>query len=259
MKDIEISMAEGKPVVSSRLIADHFHKQHKHVLDAIREVMANAPESFCGPNFRLTQTEVKMPTGGVRKDPAFELTRDAFTLVVMGFTGPDAMAWKIRYIEAFNGMESKLLDSLRDEKFQAKIQLYLSEEMRPWQKTFPDELWAEFARLTGRELEGSQRPQYWGKLVNEFIYGYLDEDVKNWLRDNAPKSTHGKRYHQHFNEQFGLKKLTEHMWLVIGTARSSFSIVDLRNRLELQFARKPSQLSFFIPIPATHRQERVGV
>lgn len=52
MPDIEIFMAEGKPMVSSRLIADHFGKQHKHVLDAIREVVANTPESFNGPNFR---------------------------------------------------------------------------------------------------------------------------------------------------------------------------------------------------------------
>lgn len=246
MKNIEIFMAEGKPMVSSRLIAEHFGKQHKHVLDAIREVMANAPESFNGPNFR----PVEYLDAKGEKRPAYDLTRDAFTLVVMGFTGPEAMAWKIRYIEAFNAMESKLLESLRDEKFQAKIQLYLTEEMRPWQKTFPDELWAEFSRLTGHIIEGSQRPQYWGKLVNEFIYGYLDQDVKNWLRDNAPKSAHGKRYHQFFNEQFGLKKLTEHMWLVIGTARSSFSVADLRNRLELQFGRQ-SQFSFFVPALST--------
>lgn len=241
--EIGIFMADGKPMVSSRVIAEHFKRKHKHVLDAIEEVLAQVPEMFREPNFRLS--EYKVPGQG-RKYPVYNLTRDAFTLVVMGFTGPEAIAWKIRYIEAFNAMEAKLLESLRDEKFQAKIQLYLAEEMRPWQKTFPDELWAEFARLTGREIDGSQRPQYWGKLVNEFIYGYLDADVKNWLRDNAPKSTAGKRYHQHFNEQFGLKRLTEHMWLVIGTARSSFSIKDLRNRLELQFNRN-SQLSFFVP------------
>jgi len=46
MKNIEIFMAEGKPMVPSRLIADHFGKQHKHVLDAIREVMANTTKSF---------------------------------------------------------------------------------------------------------------------------------------------------------------------------------------------------------------------
>jgi len=36
------------------------------------------------------------------------MTRDGFTLIVMGFTGKDAMAWKLRYIEAFNAMEAEL-------------------------------------------------------------------------------------------------------------------------------------------------------
>jgi len=36
------------------------------------------------------------------------MTRDGFTLIVMGFTGKEAMAWKLRYIEAFNAMEAEL-------------------------------------------------------------------------------------------------------------------------------------------------------
>lgn len=42
--------------------------------------------------------------------PAYNLTRDGFTILVMGFTGKAAMKWKIRYIEAFNAMEQKLLE-----------------------------------------------------------------------------------------------------------------------------------------------------
>lgn len=142
-----------------------------------------------------------------------------------------------------------------DDHVQAKLALYLAEEIRPWQKTFPDELWQEFARLTGRELTGSQRPMYWGNLVNEFIYGFLDEDVKNWLKENA-KSSRYKRFHQRFNEDFGLHRLVSHIGVVLGTARNSFSIPDLRNRLELQFGNKPAQLSFFVPTPAKNKAKR---
>ena len=136
-------------MVSSRLVADHFGRRHADVMRAIDNLLSECPKIFGERNFRVSHYQVAEQD---RKYPFYEMTRDGFTLLAMGFTGPEAMAWKIRYIEAFNGMESKLLESLRDEKFQAKIQLYLSEEMRPWQKTFPDELWAEFARLTGREL-----------------------------------------------------------------------------------------------------------
>ena len=49
-----------------------------------------------------------MPTGGVRKDPAYLMTRDGFTFLAMGFTGPRAAVFKEAYIEAFNKMEAEL-------------------------------------------------------------------------------------------------------------------------------------------------------
>jgi len=38
----------------------------------------------------------------------YEMDRDGFSLLVMGFTGEKALQWKIKYIEAFNQMESEL-------------------------------------------------------------------------------------------------------------------------------------------------------
>ena len=54
---------------------------------------------------------METPVGfGIRKDPAYRLTRDAFSLLVMGMTGPAAIRWKLRYIEAFNAMERELAE-----------------------------------------------------------------------------------------------------------------------------------------------------
>lgn len=146
----------------------------------------------------------------------------------------------------FIDMERQAREHILSEKMQQAIALYLTPDMRPWQKTFPDELWQEFARLTGREVDGSRRPQYWGKLVNEFVYGLLSEDVLAWLKEHAPQSKHGQRYHQHFNAHSGIGRLNSHLWLLIGTARQAFSIDDLRTRMRLQCGR-PAQLSFFVP------------
>jgi len=49
-----------------------------------------------------------MPRGGTRAEPAYEMTRDGFTLLAMGFTGKTALAFKVRYIEEFNRMEAAL-------------------------------------------------------------------------------------------------------------------------------------------------------
>lgn len=101
-----VSIVDGVPCVSSRNVADRFRKQHKNVLATIRAITADSPKDFTRLNFK--PSDYTDPTG--RKLPAYNLTRDAFSLVVMGFTGKEALAWKIRYIEAFNAMEVALKD-----------------------------------------------------------------------------------------------------------------------------------------------------
>ena len=49
-----------------------------------------------------------MPNGGEREVRAYEMDRDGFTLLAMGFTGEKALDWKLAYIEAFNRMEAEL-------------------------------------------------------------------------------------------------------------------------------------------------------
>jgi len=132
---------------------------------------------------------------------------------------------------------------------QFKLKLYLEEEMRQWEKTFPDELWEEFGRLTKWKGAAHQRPKYWGKLVMELIYQYLDHDVADWLKNNAPKPKAGKNYHQWLSSQYGLKKLVEHIWMVIGMARACTTMAELRERMAQQFGRQRVQLNLFLPPP----------
>ena len=101
------------PVVLSTDVARHFQRRHKHVLDDIRRIQSICPKSFFGPNFRPIETEVTVGFG-VRKNPAYQLTRDAFSLLVMGMTGKAAILWKLRYIEAFNALEAAALENRAD-------------------------------------------------------------------------------------------------------------------------------------------------
>ena len=111
---IHIDFLNGEtPVVSSLDVARHFQRRHKHVLDDIRRIQSICPKSFFGPNFRPIETEVTVGFG-VRKNPAYLLTRDAFSLLVMGMTGKAAILWKLRYIEAFNALEAAALENRAD-------------------------------------------------------------------------------------------------------------------------------------------------
>ena len=123
---------------------------------------------------------------------------------------------------------------------QIKLKLFLAEEMRKWEKTFPDQLWEQFGRLTNWKGSIHSRPKYWGNLVMELIYEYLDPDVAQWLRENAPAPLHGQNYHQWLTEQYGLRKLIEHIWKVIGIASVCSDMKELRRRMEELYGKRPN-------------------
>lgn len=100
-----ITIINQQSVTSSLEVARFFSKNHAHVLRDIQAlVKAIENTQFNAPNFGLveyadTKNEVR---------PAYNLTRDGFTLLAMGYTGKRALAFKIAYIEAFNAMEATL-------------------------------------------------------------------------------------------------------------------------------------------------------
>ena len=97
--------AEGQPAVRSDIVAYHFKRNHRDVLRDIRKLRAKCPESFYQRNF----APVEYADSKGEKRPAYLLTRDGFSLLVMGFTGAEAVRWKLRYIEAFNSLEAAAL------------------------------------------------------------------------------------------------------------------------------------------------------
>lgn len=99
-----ILLANGKAVVSSLDVAMHFGKQHKDVLRVIQGLISDCPADFTERNFALS--DYLDSTG--RTLPMYTLTRDAFTLLAMGFTGEKALKWKLKYIDAFSAMEQEL-------------------------------------------------------------------------------------------------------------------------------------------------------
>ncbi|MBO9477566.1 Rha family transcriptional regulator [Shimia sp. R11_0] len=94
-------LVSKKLYASSRDVAKRFGKEHKNVLRDIKAL--DCSEEFSRLNFELS--DYKDTTG--RKLPCYYMTHDGFTLLVMGFTGKVAMAWKEKYIWAFNAMRDR--------------------------------------------------------------------------------------------------------------------------------------------------------
>ncbi|EHV4486592.1 TPA: Rha family transcriptional regulator [Escherichia coli] len=98
----EIAIVDGQAVTSSLAVANFFSKRHDDVLKKIRTLECSA--SFTARNFSVS--DYTDCTG--RKLPCYQITRDGFAFLAMGFTGKRAAQFKEAYINAFNQMEKKL-------------------------------------------------------------------------------------------------------------------------------------------------------
>lgn len=99
-----------QPAILSTQVAERFLKNHSHLLRDIGNLLGMLPPEFARTNFgRIGLKDAKG-----EKRPAYLLTRNAFTLLVMGMTGKTAVQWKIRYIEAFNALEKAAADRLAE-------------------------------------------------------------------------------------------------------------------------------------------------
>jgi Rha family phage regulatory protein len=112
---MEISLASraGSVVVRSTEVAERFGKRHDHVLrdidSLIREAESHSPK-LGGEIF----TETEFVNGRNRTYREFLMNRDGFALLAMGFTGKESTGWKLKYIDAFNAMESALASQGRE-------------------------------------------------------------------------------------------------------------------------------------------------
>lgn len=98
---VKVFNKDGQLVVTSRQIARDFEKEHKHVLDSIDSLIEGVAEKSADL-FIPSAYQHKQNKQTYRE---YLLTRDGFTLLAMGFTGKMALEWKLKYIQAFNGME----------------------------------------------------------------------------------------------------------------------------------------------------------
>lgn len=119
---------DGEVFANSRDVGDYFGKQHRNVLEAIDNLIANEPELGLR-NFRQTPY-VEPSTGQTYR--SFDMDRRAFSVLAMGFTGAKALKWKLRYIDAFDAMEAELRNrpasiNVRDPSQLATIAIQLIE------------------------------------------------------------------------------------------------------------------------------------
>jgi len=114
-KEILIFEEKGKYWTTSLDVAEKFGKEHRHVTEAMERLIKDVPK-----NRRIFFEFIYTDSQG-REQKAYNITRDGFTLLAMGFTGKKAIKWKLKYIDAFNHLEKLALQTLRMQKDPERI------------------------------------------------------------------------------------------------------------------------------------------
>ena len=102
-----VKLMGNQVVVDSREVAKNFGKRHVDVMRTISGIVEGVRNFAHTPEMFSKQESVNAQNG--QSYNCYVMNRDGFSLLVMGFTGAKALEWKIKYIQAFNAMEQKLM------------------------------------------------------------------------------------------------------------------------------------------------------
>lgn len=155
--------------VNSLMVAEMFGKRHDKVLRDIREL-------DCSEEFRLSNFgESSYLNEQNKKQPCYDMTRDGFVFLVMGYRGKKAAQFKELYIKRFNEMEKfikTLVETRRDYPLLTENIKLLHENPRPYH--FSNECDMINRLVVG--MTAKQFRQKHGLKKGESIRPYLTDD-----------------------------------------------------------------------------------
>lgn len=172
VSDIVLKRNDGFVFTTSVLVADRFNKKRKTV---IRKIESFPDDEFSRHNF-VPSTYVDSRG---KKQPMYEITRDGFTMLAMGFTGDEAYQWKIKFIEAFNRMEKHLRNVMKKGWLENRAEAAL--EYRAMSRTLQ-----EVRKLEGKDTK-SHHYMNEAKLVNWALTGEFKKVDRKALDQDSLK------------------------------------------------------------------------
>lgn len=137
------------------------------------------------------------------------------------------------------------------DELQRILKAYISEELLPWQKRFPDIYYKELFRLNGWDYtikDIRKRPSVIGKWTNDLIYKQLPAGVLDELKSRTPKSAKGNntaRLHQSLTEDIGHPALSAQITQIV----TLFQLSDNMKQMWVQFKKLKDRQSGQLELP----------
>ncbi|MDC7127675.1 Rha family transcriptional regulator [Bacteroides caccae] len=176
MNNLVFRGADNQALTNSLLVAEKFGKEHKRVMQDIREMGCSA--LFREHNFVLSSYLSRQN----KETPMYVMTKDGFTLLVMSYTGEKAMKFKEDYIAAFNAMEKAIKEDYTRALSDMNQRIKVIEERRTCFEGLPSPA-EELPKMSQRDCirslvnkiaraTSTNQSNIWHKVYNHLYYRY---------------------------------------------------------------------------------------
>ncbi len=173
---IKVENKDGVAVVSSRVVAQDFGKRHCDVLRDIENLIDGVEGTQnCVDLFIESQYQHQQNKQWYKE---YLLTRDGFSLLVMGFTGKEALQWKLKYIEAFNKMEETIKQAAANPYANLSPELQMLIKLEQGQQVLERNQTQLDNRMTELEENACLTPGEYGMLgqkINNKVHSIIKE------------------------------------------------------------------------------------
>lgn len=230
-KSALVVVVNNRPITTSRKVADQFDKKHKDVLEAIETIIKQMASNQESGNFRsldLFQKSYYEVEGQKRKYPMYEMTRDGFSLLAMGFTGKKALEFKLKFINEFNRME-ETLKKLGDKQILA------------WQKT--RQLGKQTRKLLTRAIQTLEA--YFAEREKNFPQGYLYGHLANVIQNalGIDKGSRGEQSIRKLNQLDQAEDIASNVILTNIASKKIETLAEIDAQILLQLRKLNELLS----------------
>lgn len=204
MSNLQILNQDGQLVVTTRQVAGDFEKEHPKVTRSVENLIEGIAKNGGTYNHLFIESEYQ-DEQNKQFYKEYLLTRDGFSLLVMGFTGAKALEWKLKYIQAFNDMEQTLkkeqpklskelqaifmLDAKQQETENRIVKL---ENNMTIDYSQQEEIRSKACQRVVEILGGKNMPAY--KELNKKTFSQIWKDYKGALDVNSYRNTAVKKF-----------------------------------------------------------------
>jgi Rha family phage regulatory protein len=173
-------------ITTSMKVAEFFGKEHEEVLKDIKELK-------CSNEFRDLNFEESSYKTTKKSMPIYFITKDGFTMLVMGYNNERAVGFKEAFISAFNRMER----ALRQLKSPSLIPVYQQRILSEPTKSCPANRWCVFDQAG----EVMLLIEKWVGSVNQFDLadGSIGQHWSKFREDRNWRKTVSQYWHE-FND-----------------------------------------------------------